>query len=101
MILDFKSHRCLVAGLSAFNVANRDVWRLTGNDEQYREKEKDHEHNRTGDDGLRFHSRQHSGFGVARLAQWTLCQSLLPAEERILSVQLAWRMSFASFTIEA
>ena len=64
VIFDFKSHCCFVVILNAFNVANRNGLRgLTGNDKQHREEKKNHEHNRTGDDGLRFHSGQHSGFG--------------------------------------
>ena len=56
VIRDFKSHRRYIAGLNASKAANREALRrMPGNAKEDCEAKKNHEHNRTGDDGLRSH----------------------------------------------
>lgn len=58
VIRDLKSHRRYITGLNASNVANRDVLRrAVGGGEKHENEKKNDDHNRTRDDGLRFHTR--------------------------------------------
>ena len=58
MVFDFKGHRRYGAGLNASNMANCDVLRrVASKGEKHENEKKNDEHNRTGDDGLRFHAK--------------------------------------------
>ena len=62
VIRDFESQCDYVGGPNASHMPNRDVlWRAAGTSKEHGGEEKQCQHNRTGDDGLRFHSGSIAG----------------------------------------
>ena len=59
---DFKGRTDPVSGLNAFDVAHSDVLsRLAGTAEKHCREKKNHDHDRTGDDGFRSHGESIAG----------------------------------------